>query len=156
MGDGRANLALDIVADDRQTFFTEFSGPLIRTGNKDWNGVDHSAACFQNLVGVPSGGVFGAHRQVIDDHIGFGLLEDFNHIIRIARGFFQDLSQIFPQAIQGIATVNFDAHMGNVREFDGVVGFGVNRLGDVFTNLSVDHIKCSSEFNIANMIAGPG
>ena len=69
MGDGCADLALDVVADDRQAAFGETLLPVGLGGDEDRDAVDKTAAGFQYLFHVPLGGFFRTDRQVADHHI---------------------------------------------------------------------------------------
>ena len=78
--DGGADLALDVVADDRHAGLDEALLPVGLAGDEDGDAVDHGAAGREDLLGVPLGGLFAAHRQVVDDDVGLGLLEDADDV----------------------------------------------------------------------------
>ncbi len=73
--DRRADLRLDIVADDRQPFLSEPLLPVRLAGDKDRNAVHQTAAGFEDLLDIPLGRFFRADRQVVHDDIGLGVLE---------------------------------------------------------------------------------
>ena len=74
--DRRADLALDVVADDRQTGLLELFVPVVLAGDEDGQAVDDADAGFEGLFDVPLGRLLGADRQVADDDVGLGVLED--------------------------------------------------------------------------------
>ena len=73
MQNGGADLALDVVANDGQTGFSEAVAPIFGTGDEDRDGVDHAATGFENLFDVPLGSHLGTDGEVVDDHIGTGI-----------------------------------------------------------------------------------
>ena len=55
VGDGRADLALDVVADDRQAALGESALPVRLAADEDRDGVDEADARLQRLLDVPLG-----------------------------------------------------------------------------------------------------
>ena len=81
MRDRRADLRLDVVADDRHAGLFEPLLPVGLAGDEDGHAVHHGAARVQDLLRVPLGCLLGADRQVVDDDVCTGLLEDPDHIV---------------------------------------------------------------------------
>ena len=79
--DGGADLALDVVADDRHAGLDEALLPVGLAGDEDGDAVHHGAAGGEDLLRVPLGGLFAAHRQVADDDVGLRLLEDADDVV---------------------------------------------------------------------------
>ena len=67
--DRRADLALDVVADDRQAGLLERLVPVILAGDEDRQAVDEADAGFERLLDVPLGRLLGADRQVADEYV---------------------------------------------------------------------------------------
>ncbi len=151
--DGRAHLALDIVADDGQFLFLETRRPIRRGGNENRHGVDHAHACLESLFHIPLGGHFRTDRQEVDEHMRAGVFEDLDDIVGRSGGLFQNLLEILAQAVMGHAARDLDTHMGHVRELIGVVGIGKNGFGKVFADLGGDHVESGHELDIAHVVA---
>ena len=74
--DRRPDLGLDVIAHDRQAGLDETVVPVILAGDEDRDAVHEAAACCEDLLDIPLGRLLRADRQVGDDHVGLGLLED--------------------------------------------------------------------------------
>ena len=84
VGDGRPDLALDVVADDRQAGVLELLRPLRGPGDEDRQGVDESAAGIDRALGVELGGCLGSNREIADNDIGPGCLECGDDVDRLS------------------------------------------------------------------------
>ena len=62
MGNCRAQLGLDIVAYYGHSALFKSLAPVFLFGDENRNAVDHGAPGFQDLLHVPFGGHFAAHR----------------------------------------------------------------------------------------------
>ena len=71
--DRRADLGLDVVADDRQAGLLEALVPVVLAGDEHGDAVDEAAARLEDLLDVPLGRLLGADRQVGDDDVGVRL-----------------------------------------------------------------------------------
>ena len=74
VGDRRADLALDVVADDRQALLGEAALPVRLTADEHRDGVDERDPRSEGLLDVPLGGFLAADRQVGDHHVDLALL----------------------------------------------------------------------------------
>ena len=72
VGDGRADLALDVVADDRDAGVLELRGPLGVGGDEDRQRVDEADAGVDRALRVELVGLLRAHRQVGHQHVDLG------------------------------------------------------------------------------------
>jgi hypothetical protein len=70
--DRRPDLALDVVADDRQPGLLEALVPVVLAGDEDRQAVDEADAGGERLLDVPLGRLLGPDRQVTDEDIGLG------------------------------------------------------------------------------------
>ena len=69
MRDRRADLRLDVVADDRDAGLLEAALPVGLARDEDRHAVDHRAARLEDLLGVPLRRRLGADREVVDDDV---------------------------------------------------------------------------------------
>ena len=83
--DGGADLRLDVVADDRQPGLGEALVPVVLAGDEDRQAVDEADPGLERLLDVPLGRLLGADRQVADQDVGPGLLEDPDDVVGRAR-----------------------------------------------------------------------
>ena len=83
--DRRADLGLDVVADDRQAGLEEAVVPVVLAGDEDRDAVHEAAAGLEDLLDVPLGRLLGADRQVGDDDVGARVLEDLRDVDGRAR-----------------------------------------------------------------------
>ena len=77
---GGSDLALDIIPDDGQMLIGKTLAPVFRASNEYGDAIHHTAAGIQDLFHVPFGRHLRSNRQVIDDHIGLGILENFDNV----------------------------------------------------------------------------
>ena len=68
--DRRADLRLDVVADDRQPGLLEALVPVVLAGDEHRQAVDEADAGLERLLDVPLGRLLGADRQVADEDVG--------------------------------------------------------------------------------------
>src|SRR5674476_1050256 len=78
--DGGADLALDVVADDRHAGLDEALLPVRLAGEEHRDAVDHGAAGGEDLLRIPLGGLFAADGEVVDHDVGLRLLEDTDDV----------------------------------------------------------------------------
>src|SRR5215218_353895 len=153
MDDRRPDLALDVVADDRQAGILEALVPVVLAGDEDRQAVDEADAGGERLLDVPLGRLLGADRQVTDEDVGLGLLEDADHVRGFARGFGDLLFQVLAEAVVGHAAVDGDAHVGDVGELDRVVLPRPDRLAEVFADLLGVDVEGGDELDVADVVA---
>ena len=151
--DGRADLALDVVTDDRQALRGEPALPVGLAADEHRDGVDEADARLERLLHVPLGRLLAAHRQVGDHHVDLALLEDADHVRRLAGRLLDDLGQVLAQAVVGHAPLDLDAQLGHLLEHVGVVGLGVDRLGQVLADLVLVDVERGHELDVADVVA---
>ena len=86
VGDRRADLALDVVADDREALLGEPALPVRLTPDEHRDGVDEPDAGLEGLLDVPLRRLLGADRQVRDHDVDLALLEDAERCRPSGRG----------------------------------------------------------------------
>lgn len=153
MGDGGSYLGLNIIADDGEAALFESFLPIFLGGDKNGNAVDETATGFENLLDIPFGCHFGTDGKVVDDDVGLCGFQNIDDIVSRAGSFKNYFVEIFAQAVVGHAAVNIDAEMGDVRKFDGVIRFGEDGLGEIFTDFGVIDVECGGELDIADVVA---
>ena len=153
VGDGRANLALDVVTDDGQATLREAALPVRLAPDEHRDGVHEADARLQRLLDVPLGRFLAADRQVADDHVDVALLEDADHVRRRSRGLLDDLAQVLAQPIVGHTAVDRDSGGGHIRELEGVVLAGEDRLREVLADLLLVDVEGCHELDVPDVIA---
>ena len=106
VGDRRPDLALDVVADDRQALLGEAALPVRLTPDEHRDGVDEPDAGAERLLDVPLGRLLGADRQVRDHDVDLALLEDGHDVGRRAGGLLDDLAEVLAEAVVGHAALD--------------------------------------------------
>jgi hypothetical protein len=85
VADRRADLALDVVADDRQALLGEAALPVRLAADEHRDRVDEADAGAERLLHVPLRRLLAADRQVGDHDVDLALLEDPDDVGRRAR-----------------------------------------------------------------------
>src|SRR6185312_11375275 len=137
----------------RQLRLLEALAPVLLAPDEDRDAVDEPTACLQNLLNIPLGGRLAANRQIVDDDIGAGVLEDLDDISGLAGRLGDDLREIFAQAIVGHAALDLYPGGGNTGELVGVVLSREDRLAQVFAHLFRIDVDRGGEFDVADVIA---
>ena len=109
-------------------------------------------AC-ERLLDVPLGRLLGADRQVADEHVGLGLLEDADDVGGLARGLGDLLLQVLAEPVVGHAALDLDAQLGDVGELDRVVLARPDRLGEVLADLLGVDVEGGDELDVADVVA---
>ena len=112
VGDRRADLALDVVADDREALLGEPALPVGLAADEHRDGVDEADARLEGLLDVPLGGLLAPDREVGDHDVDLALPEDPDDVRRGAGGLLDDLGQVLAQAVVGHAAVHGHAQCG--------------------------------------------
>ena len=153
MRDRRADLALDVVADDGQPGFFKAALPVFLAGDEHRNAVDERAARAQNLLHVPLGGFLAADRQIRHHHVRLGVLQQLHDVVRGAGRFRDDLRQILAQTIVRHAARHGHIQLGHVGKLVRVVLPGEDRLAQILAHLLHVDVDRRAELHIADVIA---
>jgi hypothetical protein len=133
------------------------SSPIIGTPalarDEDRHAVDHRAAGVQDLLRVPLRRLLGADRQVVDDDVGPGLLEDPDDVVGLARSLRQNVGEVLADAVVGHPARDDDAGLGHVRELDRVVRMRPDRLREVLADLAGRDVEGRRELHVADVVA---
>ena len=152
MSDGCADLALDIVADNRNACVFELLGPLRVGCDEDRQGVDEGHTSVNGALCVELVGLLGTDRQVGDQDIDLGVLQRLNYVDRFSRGFVDGVRVVLANAVQGRAALNLNAESRNIGDLDGAVFGGNNGLGEVLADLLVVNIESCDELDIGDVV----
>ena len=159
MDDGRANLALDVVADDRQARVAEFLRPFRIRGEEDGHAIDHRNASLQARFCVMLDGRVGSDRQIAQQHLGARLAQGLRDVGRLEVGRTKRDIVVVVRHMRGHA-VELRTHLDdNVRdgqrtlEDTRVVRLGEDRLLKRPADLADVDVERGDELNIARAIA---
>jgi hypothetical protein len=152
--DRRADLRLDVVADDRQPGLLEAVVPVVLAGDEHRDAVHEAAAGLEDLLHVPLRRLLGADGQVGDDDVGLGVLEDLGDVDGRALGLRDLLLEVLAEAVVRHAALDGHAEMRDVvRELDRVVLARPDRLGEVLADLVGVDVERGRELDVADVIA---
>ena len=121
MRDRRADLRLDVVADDQDAGVLELLRPLGVGGDEDREGVDERDARVDRALGVELVGLLQAHRQVGHQHVGLDVARGLDDVDRVGRGLLDGLAVVLAEAVEGVAALHLDTGRRDLADLDGVV-----------------------------------
>ena len=151
---GRANLALDIVADDRQTGLAELVSPLRVGGDEHWQAVHERAAGIDGGLGVSLVSLLGTNRQVADEDVGLGVAQHLGNVHGLGVGFGDDLTVVLTEAVTGRAALHGDTGDRHVlAELVRVVHAGEDCLVEVFADLGSINVERRDKLDVLDAIA---
>ena len=127
--------------------------PVVLAGDEDRQAVDEADAGGKRLLDVPLGRLLGADRQVADEDVGLGVLEDPDDVGGLARGLGDLLLQVLAEAVVGHAAVDLDPELRDVGELIRVVLAGEDRLGEVLADLVGVDVEGGGELDVADVVA---
>lgn len=152
MGDGRADLALDVVADDRHAGVGELLGPHRVRGDEHRQRVDERHTGVDGALGVELVGLLRTHRQVGHQHVDLGLLERLDHVDRLGVGHLDGVGVVLADAVQRRAALHRDVGGRHVGDLDGVVLRREDRLGQVEADFLGVHVERGDELDVADVV----
>ena len=152
VGDGRAHLALDVVADDRDARGAELLGPLRRAGDEHRQSVDESDARVDGTLRVEAGGVLRPDRQVADEDVDAGLAQGGDDVDRGVGRLLNHLAVVPAKAVVGVAPLDRDAGGRHVADADGVVLAGSDGLGEVTPDLLAVDVEGGDELDVGDVV----
>ena len=120
----------------------------MKTGQR----VDEGDAGVDRALGVELVGLLGAHREVGDEHVGLGVLEDLDDVDRLGVGLLDGLAVVLAEPVEGGAALHLDAERRHVGDLDGVVLGGVDGLGEVEADLLVVDVERGDELHVLDVV----
>ena len=127
--------------------------PVVLLGDEHRDAVHEAAAGLEHLLDVPLGRLLGADRQVGDDHVGLGLLEDPDDVVGLAGGLGDLLLEVLAEPVVGHAAVDGHVQVRDVGELDRVVLARPDRLGQVLADLVGVDVEGGGELDVADVVA---
>ena len=152
MRDGGAHLALDVVSHDRQTGCLELRGPLGITGDEHRKGVHEGAACIDRTLGIELRRSFRTHRQIADDDIDACLTQSGHDVHGLGIGLGDRLPVVATEAIEGVSALHDHAGGRHIADADRVVLRGIDRVGEIGSDLLGIDVECGHEVHITHVI----
>src|SRR5215472_14536752 len=151
--DSRADLALDVVADDRQAVLLEASPPGGFAGDEDRNAIDHAAARRERLLHVEARSLLAAHGQVVHQHLGAAVAQGRRDVDRGLGCLIDDLAQVGAQTVERRSALHRDTEVRDLGEAYGVVRFDEQRFGDVATDFAAIDVEGGDDLDVADVVA---
>ena len=153
VGDRGADLGLDVVADDRHTSVTELLRPLRIGGDEHRQAVHERTASVHSGLSVSLVRLLGTNRQVGNQHVDLLVTQHLRHIHRLGVRLRNHLTVVLAQTVVGRATQHLHTQIRHVRELDGVVLGGSDRLGQVLAHLQRIDVERGDEFDVTHAVA---
>ena len=150
--DGGADLALDVVADDRDAGVLELLGPLGVGGDEHGQGVDEGDARVDRALRVELVGVLGAHREVGHDDVGLRVLEDLHDVDGRGVGLLDRLAVVLAETVERRAALDRDAGRRHVGDLDRVVLAAADRVGEVEADLLRIDVERGDELDVLDVV----
>ena len=135
VGDGGTDLALDVIAHDRDTGVLELLGPLGRSGDEDRQSVDEGHARVDRALCVELRGLLRTDGEVAHQDIRAGLAQRLDDVHGAFVGLRDHLSVVLAQAVVGVSTLHRDPGGGHVADGDRVVLAGRDGVREVLSHL---------------------
>ncbi|PAV69713.1 hypothetical protein WR25_08442 [Diploscapter pachys] len=160
--DRRAQLRLDVVADDRDAGILELLRPFGVRRDEDRDVVDEGDSGFQRAFGVEFGRFLAADGQVVHQHVGAARLQVGDDLLLSRLRVVGDhegaivlvVAHMVGDAIEHGAHLHDRAGRGDVGGEDrGAIGLGEDRLGDVLAHLARIDIPGGDDLDVRRLIA---
>jgi hypothetical protein len=151
--DGRADLALDIVADQRQPGRLETPAPGRVRGDEHRDAVDERTAGLDCPLGIEPRCPLRTDRQIRDQHLGAALPQYAGDIRRWQRRLDDFVREILPDAVERRSAFDLDAEPRHLGEELGVVRGRQNRLGGIEPDLGAIDVESGADRHVAHPVA---
>ena len=115
-------------------------------------GVDERHLRVDRALGVELVGLLRTHRQVGDEHVGLGVLEDLDDVDRLGVGLLDGLAVVLAEAVEGVAALDDDAGRRDVADADRVVLRGLRGVGQVEADLLGVDVERSDELDVGDVV----
>ena len=151
--DGGADLALDVVADDRQLGVGELLRPLGVGRDEHGDRVHEADTRFEARGRVEALRLFGPDGEVAHEHVGVGVAEHLHDVDGLGRRLLDGLAVVLAEAVERRCAEHLDAEGADVRELDRVVGAGGDRLAEVEPDLGRVDVERGDEVDVTDVVA---
>ena len=152
VGDGRTDLGLDVVTDDRDTGGAELLVPFLGAGDEYGQGIDEGDLRIDGGLSVELDGLLRTDGQVAHEDIRLGVLQRLDHIDGFTVGFDDRVAVVLAETVESGSAQNLDAGGLNIGELDGVVLAGGDRLGDVDADLLAVDVEGGNEIDVTDVV----
>jgi hypothetical protein len=162
MDDGRADLALDVVADDGQAGVLEFFRPFRIGGEEDGHAIHHRDARRQAGFRIVLHRLFGADGQVAQQHFCARPAQSLSDIGRLQIGWAKgDVVAVVRHMRRHAVELgtHLDDHIRyrqRTLEDTRIVRLGEDRLLERPADLALVDVECGDEFDVAGPVAADG
>ena len=152
VGDGRADLALDVVTDDRDTGVGELLRPRRGAGDEDGQRVDERHVGVDGALGVELCRLLRPDGQVADHHVDLGVAQCLHHVDRGVGGLLDGLHVVLAEAVEGVTPLDGDTGGRHVGKLDGVVLAGADGVGEVLADLLAVDVERCHEVDVTHVV----
>ena len=120
--------------------------------DEDRHAVHHRDAGLEDLLRVPLRRRLGADREVVDDDVRAGLLQDPDDVVRLAGRLLDDLRDVLADAVVRHAARDLHAGLRDVGELDRVVRVRPDRVGEVDADLALHDVERGGELDVRDVV----
>ena len=135
MDDRGADLALDVVADDRHAGVLELLGPFGVARDEHRNGVHEGDARVERGLGVVLLGLLRTDGQVRDEDVGARVAQCLRYVDGLGGRLLDRLAVVGAESVERRPSLHEHTELRDVRELDRVVDAREDRLAEVETDL---------------------
>ena len=153
MNDGCSDLALDVVADDRDPCVGEALRPNGIGRDEHGNGVYEGHAGFEGLSRVELLCLLRSDWEVGNEHLGAGVDQPLPNVDRCSGRFVDGLAVVATEPVECWSALNLHVGDRNVREADRVVLPGKDGFGELGAYLFRINVERGHELHVADVIA---
>ena len=153
MRDRGADLALDVVADDRDAGIGEPPRPDGVARDEDRERVYDADLRVDRALRVVPVRLLGPDREVADQHVRSRSPEHLDHVHLGLVGLHDRVAVVDTQPVESAAPHHRDAGRRHVGEPDRVVGLGEDRLGDVLAHLLRVDVERGDDLDVADVVS---
>ena len=154
VNDGRADLAFDVVADDRHTGLAEAVRPIGVRGDEYRHAVDHGDTRVEACLGVMLDRLFRAHGQIADKNLRPGIAKRLGDVFRFLIGGAECavvfvVAHMVGDAVQHRPHTDHDVRYGqSPLKHRRAVGFFEDRLFHGQADLAAVDIEGADDLNV--------
>jgi hypothetical protein len=150
--DGRSDLALDVVPDDRHAGIGKTLRPLRITGDEHRDRVHESDAGLEASLGVVALRLLRADGEVGDENLGTSTAQVLGDVDRLGGRLLDHLAVVVAEPVERRPPLDAHAEVTDLRETDRVVLPGVNGLAEIEPDLVCVDVECGDELDVADVV----
>ncbi len=155
MHQGGAELALEIIADQRHASPFELTRPVRRARDDGWDAIDKPTPGSPCRLRIPLRCALTPDREKIHHDMGVGALQVLDHVVERGPALHvHPIRCVVTHAVAEDALANRHPEAGDVGEFERVVRRGPNRFGKIAADLGGIDIESGCESDVRGGVAG--